>query len=210
MNLYLLFPLLGVVGVIWFWIRAARTMLQMVGNRWAERAGLGITLATVLAGCLAVLLDGSRHFYQVGWLAWGVFFSVWFIVIVMFYPRYGPLLRLTGGGDSRNGLLEVLYHLGGALGYLAMGDENPKWSKQAQVELAWLDALETPETAQIATLWRAEAAAVQAAVPDPAASDRHEAIRAEAHRLWPDGEKWRAAAILMPEAAPRRWVPPRR
>ena len=192
MKIPLLFPLLGVVAVTWFWIRAARPMLQMVGNRWTERAGLGITVATVIAGGVAVLLDGSE-LYQIGWLAWGVLFSIWFVVLVMLYPRYRPLLRLTGGGDPRNRLLDVLYHLGGALGYLAM-----------------LDALETPETAEIAALWRAEAVAVQAGGPDPTVSERHEAIRTEAHRLWPDGEKWQGAAILMPEAAPRSWVPPRR
>lgn len=192
-----LVPLVTPFYFIWHWLSGDRYLLRYLGCRRAFRVGWLITAAAVLSSWVFFAVNGLRVGTNPAFWVWAVFVVAWMVLIAAGTPRYRVLRWLTRDDHPLRGLRRALWNIGLSLPYLEHPDRDPLWAKRAQVAIQWLGILRTPETAAIIDLWLAEVEAVRSGLSDPEAeAKRHEAIRAEAHRLWPDGDKSEIAALV--------------
>jgi hypothetical protein len=97
----IVFSALVAFGAAWFWLQFARPGLVAVGARPAGQV-LVLALTVLLLGIEIIRIGSLIADVAVPatWTISSVTILVWAIVVAFGHPRYGLVLRLTGGPDG--------------------------------------------------------------------------------------------------------------
>ncbi len=196
---FVVLPIVFALLAGWFWGHCARPCLAFYHARPpAMHLVLGTTILAIvgnLISAVAQITDTSARI--VWWLGVATSFA-WIVVVgVGYLTGYRLVIRATGGRDVLPALRSHLWELGYALDRVRSDDPDPQWTKRARGVVTALPGLRTSDSANLIDLWLSEAADVLDGIPpSQPVGDRHEAIRAEAQRLWPSADDWMVAALV--------------
>jgi hypothetical protein len=179
-----------------YWWHCAKPALELAG---ARRRTLFVVPAIGAISWLSMVastaLDLAGEPAPSVLTAVGIASGVWYLAG---WPLPDLVARFSGGRDPLKALRFVVWGLGASADRVRRNDGDSADNAEAAY---YRDRLErfsgTSDTERFIDLWLREAeATLDGHALAESADRRHEAIREEAHRLWPEGDDWQMAALV--------------